>query len=95
MMINPYYFLEENLKIGFKINLESHNLNHANSILTIIPNFTDIGVDFRYINKIVKELSVIYVRLIININLNITQYFQRAFIKLMKKIKDIMKLNYI
>ena len=30
-MINPYYFLDENLKIGFKINLESHNINHANS----------------------------------------------------------------
>ena len=28
-MINPYYFLDENLKIGFKINLESHNIIHA------------------------------------------------------------------
>ena len=31
MMINPYYFIEENLKNGFKINLESHNFSHANS----------------------------------------------------------------
>ena len=28
-MINPYYFTDKILKIGFKINLESHN--HANS----------------------------------------------------------------
>ena len=26
MMINPYYFIDENLKNGFKINLESHIL---------------------------------------------------------------------
>ena len=31
-MINPHYFIDENLKIGFKINLESHNISHANSI---------------------------------------------------------------
>ena len=57
-MINPYYFINENLKIGFKINLESHNVNHANSLLNIIPNFPDIGIETRYINKIIKELSV-------------------------------------
>ena len=31
-MINPYYFTDEKIKIGFKINLDSHNFNHANSI---------------------------------------------------------------
>ena len=64
MMINPYYFIDKNLKIGFKINLESHNFSHANSILTITPNFPDFSIEFRYINKIVQELSVIYARLI-------------------------------
>ena len=64
MMINPYYFLDENLKNGFKINLESHNISHANSILIITPKFPDFGIKYRYINKIVKELSVIYARLI-------------------------------
>ena len=63
MMINRYYFIDENLKIGFKINLESHNINHANSVLTITPNFSEFGIEFRYINKIVQELSVIYARL--------------------------------
>ena len=64
LMINPYYFVDKNLKIGFKINLESHNFSHANSILSILPKFPEYGIEFRYINKIVKEFSVIYARLI-------------------------------
>ena len=63
MMINPYYFLDENLKNGFKINLESRNISHANSILTITTNFPEFGIEYRYINKIVKDLSIIYARL--------------------------------
>ena len=38
-MIYPYYFIHEILKVGFKINLESHKINHAISLLNIIPNF--------------------------------------------------------
>ena len=64
MMIIPYYFIDGNLKNGFKIILEIHNTSHANSILTITPNVSEFGVEFRYINKIVKELSFIYPRLI-------------------------------
>ena len=63
MMINPYYFIDENLKNGFKINLESHNIILANFILTITPIFSEFGIEFRYNNKIIKELSVIYARL--------------------------------
>ena len=37
-MINPYYFFDEKLKIGFKINLSN-----------IVPNFPDIGIETRYI----------------------------------------------
>ena len=65
MINNPYYLIDENLKKGFKINLESHNISHANSILTITPNVPEFGTEFRYINKIIKELSVIYAILII------------------------------
>ena len=43
--INPYYFIDENLIIGFKINLESHNINHAISLLNIEPNFLDNGIE--------------------------------------------------
>ena len=64
MMINPYHFIDENLKNGFKINLESHKISQANSILTIIPKFPDFGIEFRDINKIIRELSFIYARLI-------------------------------
>ena len=62
-MISPFYFIDENLKIGFKINLESHNINHAKSLLKIFPNFPDVGIEIRSVNKILKELSVIYARL--------------------------------
>ena len=34
-MIDRYYFTQENLKVGFKNNPDSHNFNHANSILSI------------------------------------------------------------
>ena len=45
IMINPYYFIDENLKNGSKINLESHNISHANSILTITPKFPEFGIE--------------------------------------------------
>ena len=55
-MSNPFYFLiEEKLKIGFKIDLESRKNNIANSILKIIPTYADFGIETRYINKILKK----------------------------------------
>ena len=63
-MINPYCFTERNLKVAYKINLDSHNLHHTNSKLTITPTFQEFGIEFRFINKIMKELSVSYARLI-------------------------------
>ena len=63
-MLNPYYFTDRALQIGFKINLDCHNLHHANSKLTIIANYPEFGIEFRYINKIMRELAMIYARLI-------------------------------
>ena len=63
-MVNPYYFTDGNLRVGFKINLDSHHFKHANSKLTILPNYPEFGIEVRYINKIMKKLSVIYARLI-------------------------------
>ena len=63
-MINPYYFVDENLRNGFKINLECHNINQANSLLNFVPNFSDIGIETRYPNKNLKEMATIYARLI-------------------------------
>ena len=59
-----YYFTDRNLKVGFKINLDSLHIIHANSKLTITPNYPECGIEFRYIIKIMKDLSVIYARLI-------------------------------
>ena len=63
-MINPIYFTDRNLKVGFKINLDSHNLHHTKSKLTIMPNYPEFGIELRYINKIMKETAMIYARLI-------------------------------
>ena len=55
-MIISYFFGDVNLKIGLEINLESRNNNLANSLLNIIPNFPDIGIETRYFNEILKEM---------------------------------------
>ena len=52
------------MKVGFKINLDSHNLHHTKSKITIIPNHPEFGIEVRYINNIMKELAVNYARLI-------------------------------
>ena len=36
-MINPHYFTDRNLKVGFNTTLENHHINHPNSKLTITP----------------------------------------------------------
>ena len=44
--------------------LESHHTNHANSKKFIRPNYPEFGSEVRYFNKIIKELSVIYARIL-------------------------------
>ena len=80
-MINPYYFTDRNLQVGFKINLDSHHINHANSKLTITPNFEEFGIEVRYINKIMKELSIIYARLINQFKFKYQTVFSARFDK--------------
>ena len=63
-MINPYYFSDRNLQVAYKINLDSHHINHSNSKLTITSNFENTGIEFRFINKIMSEMAIIYARLI-------------------------------
>ena len=82
MMINPYYFIDENLKNGFKINLESHNIGHANSIFTITPKFPEFGIEYRYINKIIKEFSVFYAGLINQYKFKYHTLFSASFYKI-------------
>ena len=81
-MINPYYFTDENLKKVFKIIVESHYNNHAKSLLNVIRNFTDIGTEPRYINKILKELAIIYARLINHYKFEYHILFSASFYKI-------------
>ena len=85
MMINPYYFIDEFLKNDFKINLESHNISHANSILIITLKFPEFGIVFRYIYKIIKELSVIYARLINQYKFKYHTLFSASFYKIIEE----------
>ena len=80
-MINPYYFTDRNLKVGFKINLDNHHSNHTNSKLTITPNFPEFGIEVLYFNKIMKELSVIYARVINQYKLKYHTIFSARFDK--------------
>ena len=64
MMINPYYFSDRNLQVAYKINLDSQHNNHLNSKLTITSNFKNTGIEFRFFNKIMREITIIYARLI-------------------------------
>ena len=84
-MINPYCFTVGILKIGFKIILESHNINHANSLLNIIPIFPDIGIERRYINKIPKEMATIYARLINQYKFKYHILFSASFYKIIEE----------
>ena len=63
-MLNPNYFTDRALRVGFNINLDSHQNIHANSKITITPIFPKFGIEVRYINKIRKEFSVIFARLV-------------------------------
>ena len=46
-------------KIDFKIDLASHNVNHANSILSLTAMYPDVGIETRYKNKNLKEMATI------------------------------------
>ena len=49
----------KNLKKGFETNLDSHNVSHANSLLTISPIYTNFGIETRYIIRFLKEMATI------------------------------------
>ena len=80
-MIIPYYFTDRNLKAGFNINLESHHIIHANSKLPITPNYPELGIEVRFINKIINEFSVFYARLINQYKLKYQTIFSAKFDK--------------
>ena len=81
-MIDPYSFFDENLKIVFKVILESHNIIHASSLLNIEPIFPDIGIETRYFNKILKEMATIYASLINHYRFKFQIIFSASFYKI-------------
>ena len=87
------------MKIGSKLNLESHNINHAISILTNIPSFPEIGIEFRYISKIIKEYSGIYARIVNQYKVKHHTFFSASFYKINEENQknngvEIYKLKY-
>ena len=62
-MLNPYYFTDRTLQVAFIKSLDSHHINHANSKIFIKRNYPEFGIEIRYINKIMRELSIFYARL--------------------------------
>ena len=63
-MINPSCFIDRALQVGFDITPESHHLNHGNSKIFIKPNYSEFGIELRYIDKIIKEMTSFYAKLI-------------------------------
>ena len=80
-MLNPYCFTDRNLQVGFNITLDSHLINHANSKLTITPNYPEIGIEVCFIIKIMKTLSIISARLIIQYKFRYQTVFSARFDK--------------
>ena len=80
-MINPYYFTDRKLKVGFNITLESHHINHAISKLTITPIYPEFGIEVRYINKTIQKLSVNYAILLNQNNFKYQTVFSARFDK--------------
>ena len=78
---NQYCFTDRILKIAYDINIDNHHDEHANSITRIPSKFDNIGIDLIHINKILKEMSHIYAKLI-------NQYkfkYQLSFVVLFNK----------
>ena len=67
--------------VGFKFNLDSHAINHGNSKLTVTPKYPEFDIETRYIIKTIKELSIIYSRLINHYNFRYQRVFSARFDK--------------
>ena len=80
-MNNSYYFTDRVLQIGFNITLESHKIDNANSLLNIFPKFLDIGIESRYIIKVLKEVAKFYARLLNQYKFKHHTIFSASFYK--------------
>ena len=62
-MPNPYHVTDKALQNGFKIKLDSHNINHAFFIWSTVPNYPEFGFETRHTSKIKKEIAIIHARI--------------------------------
>ena len=69
------------MRVGFKIKLDSHHINHAKSKLTITPNYPEFAIEVRHNNQITEELTVIYARLINQYKFKYQTVFSARFVK--------------
>ena len=53
--LNPFYFSNRVLKAVFVINLDSHHINHINSISTIKPKHLEN--EKNHVDNIMKEMA--------------------------------------
>ena len=67
------------LEVGFNITLDSHHINHSNSKLNIEPIFPEFGIEFRCINKVLKEMANFYARLVNHYIFEIQTMFSARF----------------
>ena len=61
-LLNPFYFTDRLLHIGFNKYLDSDYKIHTNSKLTIKANYSQIGIEATYVNKIMREMAISYPR---------------------------------
>ena len=80
-MLNPFYFTDRALQVGFKMSLESHHIKHANSKINAGPKNPEFGIEVRYINKIRREASVFHPRLTNLYNFKYPTIFSARFDK--------------
>ena len=62
--LNPYYFTDRALHVGFKITLDSQHINSSKYKLKMKPNSIELGFETKYIKTNFKKLATIFDRLI-------------------------------
>ena len=78
-MTNLQNFTDQNSKIDFETNLDSHNVNHTIFFLSVSPIYPNFGIETRYINRFLKEMATIYARLFNQYKLKYHIFFSASF----------------
>ena len=96
-MVNPNYFTQKILQVGFIITVDKYKTNYADSDLTVKLNYSESEI--RYVKKIMKEKAIIYVRLLNQYKLKYQTVFSARFDKkdeyglILDEIEFYIKLN--